>query len=68
MKLTREARNAILRRLDEIEPELIAVEARLKELPTRGPLVTEVVTKGAALFSERMGLKRRLEHDDSVTV
>jgi hypothetical protein len=66
MKLTREARKAILRRLDEIEPELIATEARLKELPNRGPTVTEVVTKGAVLFSERLGLKRRLEYDDSV--
>ncbi|MBI3837765.1 MAG: hypothetical protein HY288_07505 [Planctomycetia bacterium] len=66
MKLTPQARKSILRRLAEIEPELIATEARLKELPNRGPTVSEVVTKGATLFGERLGLQRRLAHDDSV--
>jgi hypothetical protein len=65
MKLTPQARKSILQRLAEIEPELVATEARLKELPNRSPTLTEVVTKGATLFGERLGLKRRLEHDDS---
>ena len=67
MKLTPQARKLILQRLAEIEPELVATEARLKELPNRSPTLTEVVTKGATLFGERLGLKRRLEHDDSVS-
>lgn len=64
MKLTPQARRSILRRLAEIEPELVAAEAALKQLPNRDPMLSAVVTKGAVLFNERIALERRLEHDN----
>ncbi len=63
MKLTSQARKLILRRLAEIEPELVAAEAALKQLPNRDPTLSSVVTRGAVLFNERISLERRLEHD-----
>jgi len=65
MKLTPQERNSIVRRLAEIEPELVATEATLKQLPNRDPTLSAVVTRGAALFNERIGLLRRLERDDT---
>lgn len=65
MKLTPLARKSILRRLAEIDPELVATEATLKQLPHRDPTLAAVVTRGATLFNERMGLKRRIANDDS---
>ena len=65
MKLTPQARKSILRRLEEIEPEICRAEANVRELRNHDPATKEVVTRGAVLCSERPGLRRRLEHDDA---
>lgn len=65
MKLTPQARRSILYRLAEIEPELCRAEARLKELRNHDPATAEVVTRGARLFSEQIGLRRRLSRDSA---
>jgi hypothetical protein len=65
MKLTPQTRRSILYRLAEIEPELCRAEARVKELRNHDPATAEVVTRGARLFNEQLGLQRRLSRDAS---
>ena len=60
MKLTHEAREMILRRLSDIEPELCHAEAEVKRLRNRDPMTATVVARGAKLFAEMEGLKQRL--------
>jgi hypothetical protein len=59
-KLTSQEHARILQRLDEIASELARSRAELKSLRSRDSATSQVVTRGARLYSERTQLERIL--------